>query len=438
MREFYWIVEYLATFVELYMCCYFCGTFIKRGRIDEIKKKIFICTLITSGVVYSMNHIKLFSIITTFVVLLISILIQFICYRKKYIMSVGLVFVYTMILSAIDMMSVYFAANLFKKSTSYILYEQNYIRGICILLSKSILIILIMTLNKVVAQNSFIPARYMMLMGVCSAFLLISNLVLIQSEVNKSSEEISNFTMFFFIASLGIELTVFSLVYKIAEGYEQKKNNLMIELSNQMLTKSLQDTERTFELWRQSIHDYKNNILALSHFADEGNLEDIKVFLKQQREMMVNELYYIKTGNAVIDTIINTKRNIAKKDNIIFLTDINIPSDNVVSDIDIATILGNLLDNAIEASRHEKKPKINVKVTTKKNFLFINIKNRCTKDLDIENLGTSKSDSNFHGIGINSVKNTVKKYNGQIGFYKEEDYFVCQILLLNKDKKKVS
>ncbi len=246
MREFYWIVEYLATFVELYMCCYFCGTFIKRGRIDEIKKKIFICTLITSGVVYSMNHIKLFSVITTFVVLLISILIQFICYRKKYIMSVGLVFVYTMILSAIDMMSVYFAANLFKKSTSYILYEQNYIRGICILLSKSILIILIMTLNKVVAQNSFIPARYMMLMGVCSAFLLISNLVLIQSEVNKSSEEISNFTMFFFIASLGIELTVFSLVYKIAEGYEQKKNNLMIELSNQMLTKSLQDTEKNF------------------------------------------------------------------------------------------------------------------------------------------------------------------------------------------------
>lgn len=432
MKELFWCVEYIATFIEIFMCSYFCGTFVAKEKLSRSKNKIVLLTIIASVIIFILNHINLFSYITTGIFVLLCIVIQCVIYRKKYLLSVGLVVAYAAILSAIDFMIIYIVALVIDTNTGYILSEQSFIRLVCILLSKSILSIVVLTLNRIIAHKKTIPPLYIVIMGLCSAFLLISNLVLIHSELDKTNAEISGFTMFFFIATLGIEMIIFGFVIKIAEGYEQKKTNSLIELNNKMLQKSLDETEQTFELWRQSIHDYKNDIIALTQLAEEEKIEEIKRFLENQNELIAQKMFYIKTGNSVVDTIINTKQNIAEKQNIVFGVNVKLPSSIVLSDIDIANILGNLIDNAIEAAREEIDPYVEITIKQEKSFLIINIKNKCTQLIGIDEIKTSKNDSEFHGIGLRSVRRTVKKYDGQIAMYIKNKEFNTNILIQNK------
>ena len=143
-------------------------------------------------------------------------------------------------------------------------------------------------------------------------------------------------------------------------------------------------------------------------------------------------MFYIKTGNSVVDAIINTKQNIAEKQNIVFVVNIELPPRNIVSNIDMANILGNLIDNAIEAARVETESFVEITIKQEKSFLIINIKNKCTKLIEIEEIKTSKRDPEFHGIGLRSVRRTVKKYDGQMAMYIKNEEFNTNILIQNK------
>lgn len=430
MREFFWCVEYFATFVEIFMCCYFCGTFIMKEKLRDNRSKITMLSIIASIVIIALNKVDLFSYLSTIIFLLLCVIMQCIVYRKKILATIGMVFAYAAILSAIDMMSAYFVAMVINANAGYLLEEQSFVRVVCILMSKCILIILVLTLNRVIAHKRTIPPSYILVMSLCSAFLLMSNLVLVYSELDKKSEELSGFTMVFFVASLVIEMIIFSLVIKIAEGYEQKKNNELIEMSNEILQKSLDETEQTFELWRQSIHDYKNNIITLTQMVEDERFEEIKAYLEEKNELMTRKMYYTKTGNSVIDAIINSKQNVAEKKNIVFVVNAKIPENTIISDIDLANILGNLIDNAIEAEEQEQQPYIEVTVKQEKSFLIINTKNKYTKNLQ-EDLSTTKRQTAFHGIGLRSVKQIVNKHDGEIQIDVTGGEFVVNIMIKN-------
>lgn len=432
MKEFFWCVEYFGKFVEIVMCCYFCATFIVKEKTQDMHGKIIFLSLAESLVIILFNQMCLFSYIITFIFIFICIITQWIMYRRKYLYSVALVLAYATILYAIDFMVAYFIAIIKNTNTAYLLGEQSFVRVACILLSKCILIIIVITLNKVIAYKKTVPIQYIVIMSLCSGFLLISNFVMIHSELNKSSEEINSFSVTFFIASLGIEMIIFWFVIKIAEGYEQKKNASLIELNNKMLKKSLDETEHTFELWKQRVHDYKNNIISLTQLVEEGKIEELKSYLKKENDLMETRMFYFKTGNSVIDAIINAKQNIAEKKGIVFVVNAVIPKKTVVSDIDMANILGNLIDNAIEAEQKEREPYIEITIKLEKSFLIINIRNKCTYMSEVD-INTSKKETEFHGIGLRSVKKTVRKYDGEIRFSVSDNEFIVNILIQNKN-----
>ena len=101
---------------------------------------------------------------------------------------------------------------------------------------------------------------------------------------------------------------MFYFVIKTGESYEQRQKAELIEMKNRMLQKSLDETNQAFKLWKSSVHDYKHNIIALTQLADDGNIEEIKKYLKPENELMDRKMFYIQTGNSVVDAIVNTKR----------------------------------------------------------------------------------------------------------------------------------
>ena len=234
--------------------------------------------------------------------------------------------------------------------------------------------------------------------------------------------------MVFFIISIVIELMVFYFVIKVGESYEQQQKTELIETKNRMLQKSLDETEQAFKLWRRSVHDYKNSIIALRQLAVDGDMEGIKEYLNRESKLIDKKMFYIKTGSSVVDTIVNTKQSLAEGKGITFVVNASIPEKCCVSEIDMANILGNLIDNAIEASEGEKEPYIDLTIKQEKTFIVIKIVNKYSKDFSGK-LETTKKRQEFHGIGIGSVRSIVKKYGGEFSIKKKDTDVIAKILI---------
>lgn len=282
-------------------------------------------------------------------------------------------------------------------------------------------------IKKIFGDKKIESTKYMLIVCMSSLFLLLSNFI----AVGGIASDNELFSIIFFIVSIIIELLLFYFMLCMAKYYEQKQTMMLIKMKNDMLQKSLDDTEKTFDLWKQSVHDYKNNIISLTQLADEGDLLEIKKYLQRENELISKKMFFIKTGDSMVDAIINTKEKIAEQKGIVFVANALIPEKCRINGIDLSNILGNLIDNAIEASEREEEPYININIRQEKKFLVISVKNKFSGKIEQE-MKTAKEDKTFHGIGIKSVRKIVEKYDGEFLVENTNGEFDATILFINE------
>lgn len=430
MTTFFWIMEYIASFIEFFMCCIFCGTFLTEENPREKIDLMIVWSGIYALFAIILNRINIFSYINSILFMLMIVLIQMLIYKMKVWLSFLLTLIYSVILAAIDFMTAYFTAFLLDTEAGYLLNVQSLTRVLCILLSKSLLLFIIITLRNLFQKTLIFIKKYVVIMCIYSIFLLISLFLMVELNMDKKNTEIELLLTFFFIASILIELLMFYFVIKIGESYQEKQKAELIEMKNDMLQKSLDETEQAFKLWRSSVHDYKNNVIALMQLAEDGNIEEIKKYLSRESKLIDKKMFYIRTGNSIVDTIVNTKQNLAEKKGITFVVNAVIPVNCNVNELDMASILGNLIDNAIEASANEKEPYIDLVIKEEKQFILIKIVNKYSGEF-LKGMETTKQQKMFHGIGIVSVKSIVDKYEGEFLITKQGNEVIAKILIPN-------
>ena len=430
MTVFFWMIEYIASFIEIFMCCVFCGIFLTKEKFGNRKYLAFVGSALSALLITGLNKIELFSFFNSMVVLLVIFLFQVFLYKTKIGLCIVVTLIYTVILAAFDFAVSYFTALIIHVNANYLLRNQSFSRVLCILMSKFLLILTVVTIRKLLRKSIIFIKKYIVIMCVYSAFLLVSLHIMVELNIKNRSPKTEMFLVVFFIISISIELLVLYFIIKTGENYEQQQKNELIEMKNTMLQKSLDETEQAFQLWRRSVHDYKNHVIALRQLAEDENMEGIKEYLNCENELIQKKMFYIKTGNSVVDAIVNTKQRLAEEKGITFIVNATIPKKCCVSEIDMSNILGNLIDNAMEASKGEEEPYIDLTIRQEKAFLVIKIINQYSRDFP-EKLKTTKKNQEFHGIGIGSVKSIVKKYEGEFSIAKKETEVVAQILIPN-------
>ena len=421
MTTFFWIIEYIASFIEIFMCCVFCGTFLVKEEFGDRKYLAFAGAALSALLITGLNKIEIFSVFNSIFVLFVIILFQLFLYKAK----IGLC-----IVAAIDFAVSYFTALILQVDANYLLNHQNFSRVLCILMSKFLLILTVVTIRKLLRKSIIFIKKYIVIMCIYSAFLLVSLHIMVELNIKNRSPETELFLVIFFITSISIELLVLYFIIKTGESYEQQQKNELIDMKNTMLQKSLDETEQAFQLWRRSVHDYKNHVIALRQLAADENMEGIKEYLNCENELIQKKMFYIKTGNSVVDAIVNTKQRLSEEKGITFIVNAAIPKKCCVREIDMSNILGNLIDNAMEASQGEEEPYIDLTIRQEKTFLVIKIINQYSRDFS-ENLKTTKKKQEFHGIGIRSVKSIVTKYEGEFSIDKKGTEVVVKILIPN-------
>ncbi len=181
--------------------------------------------------------------------------------------------------------------------------------------------------------------------------------------------------------------------------------------------------------WR---HDYRNHIQTMKAYAATGDLEAISKYLDLLDEDLTTVDTVIKTGNAMTDAILNSKISLAKSKGIKVVADAHIPVKLKMSEIDLCCIIGNLFDNAIEASVKlpEENRLIRVYMDMKNTQLYISFTNfTAEKKLTKKGNLFSTTKGEGHGFGLVRIDTIVERLEGYISRNSEDGAFTTEILL---------
>lgn len=223
------------------------------------------------------------------------------------------------------------------------------------------------------------------------------------------------------------------ILYLQSEMFKKSAMRQELEVMNMLWKKEQEQYELSKEniaLINQKCHDLKHQIRAIRSM----NEAEIDAYLSEMEESI--EIYesIVKTGNEVLDTILTEKSLYCKERGITVSCVADGSQMGFINTIDLYAILGNALDNAIEAVekfKHQEKRQIDVMIYRQQQFLVINIVNP-TKEIpvfDDELPKTTKSDRFHHGFGLKSIQYMVKKYDGNLNVSVEDGCFSLKILV---------
>lgn len=187
---------------------------------------------------------------------------------------------------------------------------------------------------------------------------------------------------------------------------------------------------------KKYIHDTKNLLLILQGYVTQGKMNEASEYLQEILNNLNSESIDY-TGNIVLDTVLSTKMNEARNAGIELVPAIALYGQLNIKVIDLALLLGNALDNAIEATAKIsdiKRKKIYLTVKLHQDILHIVLKNPVDTPVIIEdgNIVTSKENAEMHGLGITNMKTIVQKYNGTFDIRCSGDIFVLNAVIENE------
>ena len=192
------------------------------------------------------------------------------------------------------------------------------------------------------------------------------------------------------------------------------------------------EVENMYRQMRGWRHDYRSHIQVMKAHAAAGDLEAVQAYLDKLDADLTALDPAVRTGNAMVDAILNSKISLARSREISVRADANIPVALRLGELDLCVIIGNLFDNAIEASMALPAPErlIRVYMEIKGAQLYISFTNLTAAGKRKKVSGrfaTTKGEG--HGFGLVRIDNIVERLGGYITRSSEEGAFSTEILI---------
>ena len=186
-----------------------------------------------------------------------------------------------------------------------------------------------------------------------------------------------------------------------------------------IISKNIVEEKKMMEEFHLQKHNLVNELIVLKNSVDTNDKENVISNLNRIiNDFKVSE-NISNSGNSTIDALINFKYAAAKESGIIFLLKVHVPNELPIDQCDIGVVLGNTLDNAIEATQNCKVNDkiIEISMGVKKEAWILVIKNPYEHELRFDrsgNLLSTKKDRKQHGYGLHSVIRIAQEYNGEV------------------------
>lgn len=262
--------------------------------------------------------------------------------------------------------------------------------------------------------------------GAAILMILIEIVYLMLPGTDQSSEVLIVIFVILSILCVGLFLYIYAEKFGDAERRqeEEKLKNIMLKQQYAYYQDKTDEEKRIRSLY----HDMKNHLLVLQ--SQESHSEERKISIQNLQKQIEEYENYYHTGNDFLDVILRDKAKAARELSIDFNATVYFEDGDFIELLDISTIFGNALDNALEASMKSPADKrfITIKAKRIQSMLVINIVNNCTSDTSTE-YKTTKQDSFLHGFGIENIRKAVIKYGGECNIMQKDEVFAFKIII---------
>lgn len=236
-------------------------------------------------------------------------------------------------------------------------------------------------------------------------------------------EEIVGILVLELLLFLALEGTLFSWHRGFAAETERFQRDI---LSHQY--EEVKEIYLNMRGWR---HDYHNHLQAMKAQIAAGQLEEMKQYLSELEQNLEKVDTYVKSGNLMADAVLNSKLSLAEQKGIQVNCKAILPEVLSIEDVDLCVLLGNLLDNALEACEKipEQQRFLRIYMVVNKAQLYVSIQNSAKEELDFNERNYISTKRGNHGLGMKRVKALADKYEGYLTLANEPGIFAAEVTL---------
>lgn len=211
----------------------------------------------------------------------------------------------------------------------------------------------------------------------------------------------------------------------------KRRDRKVTEYQNALMEQHYAEVENMYRKMRSWRHDYHNHMQALAAYLESGEIERARTYLDEINDTLVKVDTVIKTGNTMVDAILNSKISLMNTKSIRVDATAHVPASLAVADVDLCVMIGNLLDNAMEAC--EKLPEadrfIRIYISTKGTHLYMSFTNSAgKKQTKIGNIFASTK-GHDHGFGLSRVDQLIAHYGGYLTRASEDGGYTTEVIL---------
>lgn len=428
------LILLVSCIVEIYILFDFFCSFSRIRNVLKCKWWIGICA-ISIFVLYSINLIE-----NSFVNLLLVPILLWIFVTIVFSLDIRTRMFYFIVAYSI-LIGCEFLYLILSRMSTWVLSERGFVplsNNIWQLMAIKLLTYIVFSIAKQISNKAHKHMNYkIFMMYLCLPIATLGiMLTVFYSGVDFSSNTRQKILMalFFSLMLFGNILMFYAFNKYSEETYENLKRDVIIMKQNVELS-HLQEMIRNDERQKEFIHDTSNYLKIIESLAEAGENSKIREILRELNYELEKNTLESYSDNLVLNALISEKVTYAKKNNVqidVFLEP-NIQF-GALREIDMISMIGNLLDNAIRGAQeceNFRTVQIRIFMQNKRNILVVKIVNNCTGKILIENgeIKSTKKEQGLHGLGIKSVNHTAEKYDGYLEYYIKDEKFVTLLIL---------
>lgn len=236
-----------------------------------------------------------------------------------------------------------------------------------------------------------------------------------------------------FLVLLSFAILVPVLMVAVAKGTQERAEKLLYEQLNKLMEHNYQRFHQDLQETSQRIHDFHHHLRAVLSMAEQTNDQPIQEYISSLLDISYKETALCHSGSDIIDSVINCSAAEAASQETTFQYHVSLHSVLPFDPVDLCSVLGNQIENALEACQKITSPDgrlVTVDIRQQEDFLLLKVVNPTAEHIVLaEGSIQSTKSRGHHGLGIKNIQTTAKKYNGQMRISCDGGKFISEVLL---------
>ncbi len=313
-----------------------------------------------------------------------------------------------------------------ENSSNFTLKSEQLLLASSLLLSCTVMFAVIQIIRFMAKRRSYpLQTRYFLLF-LCVPLISIYqvNVLTVYSEKN----------IHYFLSVAGFIVLNVLVVYildTVIARFQLLHENAQLQHQMDYQDANYEKTVHSFKKIKSIIHDTNQQFLYVAECIERGKTAEASEHIRVTLNQIEGAYHRVNTGNLVIDALVTNALNIGQANGIRMETELRLYDRELqIERYDLCVVLGNMLDNAIEASKKVKVAEdrnIRVYIRSSESALFIRIRNHVERE--VADLRSRKSSPEYHGFGLTNIHRICEKYGGHMTIETEAQTFDNMVVL---------